>query len=50
MLVEQQQQQEEEEEEEKEEIFFFATICVGTHMATVVHLLSSPGRGIELRQ
>jgi hypothetical protein len=50
MLVEQQQQQEEEEEEEKEEIFFFATICAGTHMATVVHSLSSPGRGIELRQ
>jgi hypothetical protein len=41
MLVEQQQQQEEEEEEEeeKEEIFSFATICVGTHMATVVHWL-----------
>jgi hypothetical protein len=36
MLVEQQQ---EEEEEEKEEIFFFATICAGTHMATVVHSL-----------
>jgi hypothetical protein len=44
MLVEQQQ------EEEKEEIFFFATICAATHMATVVHSLSSPGRGIELRQ
>jgi hypothetical protein len=48
MLVEQEEQ--EEEEEEKEEIFFFATICVGTCMATVVHSLSSPERGIELRQ
>jgi hypothetical protein len=46
MLVEEQQQ----EEEEKEEIFFFATICAGTCMATVVHSLSSPERGIELRQ
>jgi hypothetical protein len=49
MLVEQ-EEQEEEEEEEKEEIFFFATIYAGTCMATVVHSLSSPERGIELRQ